>query len=225
MRKKGDSEVFQAEKHIKELIEIEDSNLLEKELCVMCNQSELREVLVNIINNALDAMPGGGSLSFHTWAEEKTVFLTISDTGIGMGKEVQRNVFDPFFTTKIGVGTGLGMSTAYGIVVRHGGEIEVESEEGKGSRFTIRLPLSKETVKPEVTFEPEQELKAEGLRMLIVDDEQKICDLLSEYFLEGGHDVKSVNKGAMAIKLLETENFDLVLSDLVMPEVTGYDII
>ena len=202
-----------------------DTDGFSKELCIMCNQSELREVLVNIINNALDAMPGGGSLSFHTWAEEKTLFVTISDTGMGMGKTVQRNVFDPFFTTKIGVGTGLGMSTAYGIVVRHGGEIEVESKEGKGSRFTIRLPLSNEIAKPEATFEPEQELKAEGLRMLIVDDEQEICDLLSEYFLEDGHNVKSVNTGDMAIKLLETESFDLVLSDLVMPEVTGYDII
>ena len=202
-----------------------DTDGFSKELCIMCNQSELREVLVNIINNALDAMPGGGSLSFHTWAEEKTLFVTISDTGMGMGKTVQRNVFDPFFTTKIGVGTGLGMSTAYGIVVRHGGEIEVESEEGKGSRFTIRLPLSNEIAKPEATFEQEQELKAEGLRMLIVDDEQEICDLLSEYFLEDGHNVKIVNTGDMAIKLLETESFDLVLSDLVMPEVTGYDII
>ena len=202
-----------------------DTDGFSKELCIMCNQSELREVLVNIINNALDAMPGGGSLSFHTWAEEKTLFVTISDTGMGMGETVQRNVFDPFFTTKIGVGTGLGMSTAYGIVVRHGGEIEVESEEGKGSRFTIRLPLSNEIAKPEATFEQEQELKAEGLRMLIVDDEQEICDLLSEYFLEDGHNVKSVNTGDMAIKLLETESFDLVLSDLVMPEVTGYDII
>ena len=202
-----------------------DTDGFSKELCIMCNQSELREVLVNIINNALDAMPGGGSLSFHTWAEEKTLFVTISDTGMGMGETVQRNVFDPFFTTKIGVGTGLGMSTAYGIVVRHGGEIEVESEEGKGSRFTIRLPLSNEIAKPEATFEQEQELKAEGLRMLIVDDEQEICDLLSEYFLEDGHNVKIVNTGDMAIKLLETESFDLVLSDLVMPEVTGYDII
>ena len=202
-----------------------DTDGFSKELCVMCNQSELREVLVNIINNALDAMPDGGSLSFHTWAEEKTVFVTISDTGIGMGKAIQRNVFDPFFTTKVGVGTGLGMSTAYGIVVRHGGEIEVESEEGKGSRFTIRLPMSKEIASPNVTFESEQELRSEGLRILIVDDEQNICDLLSEYFLEYDHDVKSVNSGATAMKLLETENFDLVLSDLVMPDVSGHDIV
>jgi DNA-binding response OmpR family regulator len=202
-----------------------DTDGFSEELCVMCNQTELREVLVNIINNALDAMPDGGSLSFHTWEKENTVFTSISDTGVGMSKDIQKNIFDPFFTTKVGVGTGLGMSTAYGIITKHGGKINAESEKGKGSRFTITLPISKETVRPEATFEPEQDITAECLRILIVDDEQKICDLLCEYFLEDGHNVKSVNSGAMAIKLLQTENFDLVLSDLVMPEVSGYDIV
>jgi signal transduction histidine kinase/DNA-binding response OmpR family regulator len=194
-------------------------------LCVMGNQSELREVLINIINNALDAMPDGGSLSYRTWGKENMVFVSISDTGTGMGKNIQEKLFDPFFTTKAGVGTGLGMSVAYGIITRHGGKIDVESEEGVGSTFTIRLPMSKETVITEDADESEQEIKAEGLRILIVDDEQKICDLLSEHFLEDGHTVKSVNSGSMAIKLLRTENFDLVLSDLVMPEVSGHDII
>ncbi len=194
-------------------------------LCVMGNQSELREVLINIINNALDAMPDGGSLSYRTWGKENMVFVSISDTGTGMKKNIQEKLFDPFFTTKTGVGTGLGMSMAYGIITRHGGKIDVESEEGVGSTFTIRLPMSKETVITEDAVESEQEIKAEGLRILIVDDEQKICDLLSEYFLEDGHTVKSVNSGSMAIKLLRTENFDLVLSDLVMPEVLGHDII
>ncbi|MGR3292556.1 MAG: PAS domain S-box protein [Candidatus Scalindua sp.] len=194
-------------------------------LCVMGKQSELREVLLNIVNNALDAMPDGGSLSFLIRGKGDTVFLSISDTGVGMSKDVQKNVFDPFFTTKVGVGTGLGMSMAYSIITRHGGNIDIESEEGKGSTFTIRLPMSEETVRPMVAFESEPQIKAEGLRILIVDDEQNICNFLSDYFIEDGHDVKSVNNGAMAIKLLETETFDLVLSDLVMPEVSGYDII
>ena len=196
-----------------------------EELFVMGDQSELREVLVNIINNALDAMPRGGSLSFHTWKKENSVFVSVSDTGMGMKKNVRKNIFDPFFTTKVGTGTGLGMSMAYGIITRHGGKIGVESEEGNGSTFTIRLPMSKKTVSPEATSGFKQEIKSEGLRILIVDDEQKICDLLSEYFTEDGHNVESVNSGALAIKLLETRNFDLVLSDLVMPEVSGSDII
>jgi PAS domain S-box-containing protein len=194
-------------------------------LCVMGNQSELREVLINIINNALDSMPDGGTLSYRTRKNENTVFVSISDTGVGMDENVQKNIFDPFFTTKVGTGTGLGMSMAYGIITRHGGKIDVESEDGNGSTFTVSLPMSEGTVRPEVTFESELEINAEGLRILIVDDEQNICNLLSEYFLDDGHNVKSVNSGAIAIKLLETENFDLVLSDLVMPEVSGYDII
>ena len=202
-----------------------DTDGFRDKLYIMCKQSELREVLLNIINNALDAMPDGGSLSFRTWGEKNTVFVSISDTGVGMDKNVQKNILDPFFTTKIGEGTGLGMSMAYGIITRHGGEIDVESEEGNGSTFTIGLPMSEETVMPEATLESEHAIKAEGLRILIVDDEQNLCDLLSECFLEDGHNVKSVCSGAMAIKLLETEYFDLVLSDLVMPEVSGYDII
>ena len=202
-----------------------NANDCSEELCVMGNQSELREVLINIINNALDAMPDGGSLTYHTWGNENTAFMSISDTGTGMKKNIQENIFDPFFTTRAGVGTGLGMSTAYGIITRHGGIIDVESEEGNGSTFTVKLPLSKEAVSPEATLEPEHEIKPDGLRILIVDDEQNICELLSEYFLEYDHDVKSVNSGATAIKLLETENYDLVLSDLVMPDVTGHDIV
>jgi len=202
-----------------------DTDCFKDVLYVMGNQSELREVLINIINNALDAMPDGGSLSFRTWEKENTAFVRISDTGVGMEKNVKKNIFDPFFTTKVGVGTGLGMSMVYGIITKHRGKIDVESEEGNGSTFTIRLPMSEETVMPEVALVSEQEIKADSLRILIVDDEQNICDLLSECFLEDGHNVKSVCSGAMAIKLLETEDFDLVLSDLVMPEVSGYDII
>ncbi len=88
---------------------------------ISCNPTEIREVFINIIMNALDAMPGGGSLSFSTRCGEGTVFVDISDTGDGMSEDVKKNIFDPFFTTKIPVGTGLGMSMAYGIITRHGG--------------------------------------------------------------------------------------------------------
>ncbi len=202
-----------------------DNDSFREILCVNGKESELREVLVNIINNALDAMPEGGSLSFRTWGKDNTAFVSISDTGAGIPDNVIENIFDPFFTTKTGVGTGLGMSTVYGIITRHSGKINVESKEGYGSTFTVSLPLTEGVIIQESTLEPEQDITKKGLRILIVDDEQRICELLSEYFLEDGHNVKSVNRGATAIKLLETESFDLVLSDLVMPEVTGYDII
>ncbi|MCP4414922.1 MAG: response regulator, partial [Gammaproteobacteria bacterium] len=107
---------------------------------IMCNPTEIREVFINIINNAFDAMSEGGSLSFSTWDRDEVVFVKITDSGDGMPEDVKKNIFDPFFTTKTPVGTGLGMSTAYGTVSRHGGRIEVESEVGKGSTFTLQFP-------------------------------------------------------------------------------------
>ena len=111
---------------------------------ILCNPTKLRLVFVNIINNALDAMPEGGTIGFCTWFSGDTVFVTISDTGEGMTEEVMKYVFDPFITTKDFLGSGLGMSTAYGIITGHGGKMEVESEIGKGSIFSIQLPVSTE---------------------------------------------------------------------------------
>lgn len=108
---------------------------------VLGKLSELREVLVNIINNALDAMHNGGNLSFRTWGDDKNVFVSISDTGKGMDEDVQKRIFDPFFSTRSPEGKGLGMSISYGTITRHGGKIDVKSEVGKGSTFTIRLPM------------------------------------------------------------------------------------
>ena len=104
--------------------------------------SELREVVVNLIRNAMDAMPSGGFLTVHCQIQDRTACLKVLDTGVGMQESVQRRLFEPFFTTKIGLGTGLGLAIAWGIVERHHGKIEVESEIGKGSSFTIWLPLA-----------------------------------------------------------------------------------
>ena len=142
-----------------------------------------------------------------------------------MSKDVQQKIFDPFFSTKQFEGTGLGLSASYGIVTKHGGRIDVESQVGKGSTFTICLPMTTEGVRKVVATEPVPKIMAENLRILIVDDEKNICDVLSDFFIKEGHNVKSVYNGANAIKLLNTDVFDLVLSDLIMPEVTGYDVI
>jgi PAS domain S-box-containing protein len=108
---------------------------------VLGKPSEVREALVNIINNALDAMRNGGRLSFRTWKNDKSVFVSISDTGEGMDEDVQKRIFDPFFSTRSPEGKGLGLSISYGIITRHGGRIDVESKVGKGSTFTIGLPM------------------------------------------------------------------------------------
>jgi two-component system cell cycle sensor histidine kinase/response regulator CckA len=191
----------------------------------LCNSTEIREVLINIINNALDAMPDGGRISFSTWNTPDKVYVAISDTGCGMSEDIMKNVFDPFFTTKIAVGTGLGMSVAYGILTRHCGKINVESEVGKGSTFTLELPVTRNTVIPITSSGNEPDTKSKDLSILVVDDEVNICELLDAYLSNGGHRVKTVDNGVDAIDITMREKFDLVLCDMAMPHVSGYDVI
>ena len=112
------------------------------------DMAELRQVLTSIALNALDAMPEGGNLTFRTGRERGRVFCQVADTGIGMTEQVRLHIFDPFFTTKREKGKGFGLSGAYSIVDRHGGEITVQSEPGKGAVFTVWLPLVSEAAEP-----------------------------------------------------------------------------
>ncbi len=192
---------------------------------IMCNSSELREVFINIIYNALDAMPDGGTLSFSTWSGGNTVFVSISDTGDGMSEETKKYIFDPFYTTKMAVGTRFGLSLSYGIITRHGGKIEVESEVGKGAKFTLQFPTTNERSSLITTHEPEQELSEKNLRVLVVNDEDVLCIVLDQFFSRYGNKVKTVNNGAGAIDIVNAEDFDLVLCDLAMSDISGYDVI
>ena len=192
---------------------------------VFCNPTELREVFINMINNAMDAMPDGGSISFSTKSDKNTIFVSVSDTGKGMSEEVKGKIFEPFFTTRRPHGTGLGMSVSYSVIKNHFGRIEVESEEGKGTTFNISFPIRKEAIKREVSTEPVRERKTKKLHILVVDDEEAICVNLDALLSREGHAVKTVNSGAEALELAGKEDFDLVLCDLAMPEITGYDVI
>ncbi len=189
------------------------------------NPSELREVLINIINNALHVMPEGGTILFCTWSNDNNVYVSISDAGTGMTEEVKEKIFDPFFTTKRAEGSGLGMSVSYGIIKSHGGNIEVESEEGKGCTFTLTFPIDMETRQSKVSPELTHKIKLGKLRILVIDDEEEICSILEKFFSRNGHKVKSFINCAEAIKILKSEEFDLVLCDLVMPDLTGHDVI
>src|SRR5262249_51619395 len=110
---------------------------------VMGDDSELREVLVNMVFNAIDAMPEGGTLSLISRTVGESVIVQVVDTGVGMYPEGRSKIFDPFFTTKGKAGLGLGLAVSFGIIRRHGGTIEVESQYGKGSEFRITLPIAK----------------------------------------------------------------------------------
>ena len=197
-----------------------------KELpAVFGNPSEIKEALVSIINNALDAMPDGGRLSFSTWSRGKTVFVSISDTGKGMTDVANDRIFDPFFTTRSPEGAGLGMSIAHSLTIRNGGRISVESEPGKGTTVTLRLGMTKEIDNPEILSESMQETKAGRGRILVLEDDQTVCMFLDKVLSGEGYIVKTANNGVDAMKLLENETFDLMLSDSAMPKIKVFDLI
>lgn len=191
----------------------------------LCSPTELRGVFTNIINNAMDAMPDGGRLTFCTSSDEDTIFISISDTGIGMSEAVKERIFDPFFTTRRPQGTGLGMSVSYGVIKRHGGEIELESEEGKGTTFNLRIPIKKDTVQKAIPLEPAHKVAKKNLHVLVIDDNEDVRVIVDNILSDSGHTVKTVDNGMEAIELAEKEDFDLVLCDLLMPEVHGYEVI
>ena len=112
---------------------------------IECYPGKLNQVFMNLIGNAIQAIEGKGEIHIRTWSEKENIFISIRDSGKGMSSEVQQRIFEPFYTTKdVGKGTGLGLSISFGIIENHGGEIKVESEEGKGSEFVIRLPILRE---------------------------------------------------------------------------------
>ncbi len=191
---------------------------------IMGNPSEVREVLTNIIFNAVDAMPKGGELTITTQPQaEDWVEVRIADTGIGMTEEVKKRVFDPFFTTKGVTNSGLGMSVSYGIIRRHGGEILIESESGKGTTFIIHLPTGFGEEEP---FSKEIPAPKESrcARILVIDDEDSVRDILSRMLRTKGHQVVVAPDGEEGIERFRSEPFDLVLTDLGMPKLSGWDV-
>ncbi|MCF6147646.1 MAG: PAS domain S-box protein [Candidatus Kuenenia sp.] len=187
------------------------------------NPSELREVVMNIVNNALDAMPKGGTLCILTWEDEDTIYLSISDTGTGMSEDVKLKIFDPFFTNKKR-GTGLGLSVAYGIIKRHGGRINVSSTVGMGSTFLLSFPSSKDDCEEETVEKTEGKKGMRGNKILVVEDEVVIGKVLYNFLSEEGYAVEHIDDGKEALDRLKVEKYDLVLCDLGMPEVSGWDI-
>ncbi|HKZ04317.1 MAG TPA: GAF domain-containing protein [Methylomirabilota bacterium] len=184
--------------------------------------SELREALINLILNAVDAMPDGGTLAFATVFDTERVELTVADTGSGMPEHVRQRIFDPFFTTKGPQGTGLGLSMTYGILSRHGAQISVESEEGKGTRFRLTFPR---TTLAESAASPAAAPPAAALlRCLVVDDEQAVGEVLGDIIESAGHRAVVVEGGAAALARFRSEPFDAVFTDLAMPGMSGWEL-
>ena len=191
-----------------------------KPVMALGDSSELREVVLNFIFNAVDAMPQGGTIKIGTRAEGKTALFWVADSGTGMTPEVVARIFEPFYSTKGDQGTGLGLSASHGIIENLGGDINVTSEPGKGTRFDVTLPLHEAVSVPlTVAAEPAKEIKA--ARVLVVEDEEKVRLLLNEAFRTEGHQVTEASTGAEALKQLDAAEFDLMICDLGLPELSG----
>lgn len=184
---------------------------------------EIREVLANILLNAVQSMREGGTLRVSTGRSGADVWLRVADTGTGMTEEVRKRVFDPFFTTKGVEGTGLGMSVVYGIVKRHGGSISIESEPGRGTGVTIFLPAAdgESPERQETRKEPE---KAQPASILVIDDEEQFTQVFAEMLSECGHAVAWARSWNEASDKMRDKDFDLVFTDLGMPEVSGWQV-
>jgi CheY-like chemotaxis protein len=195
---------------------------LASELLCAGDATELREVFINLILNAIDAMPQGGELSITTRFEDDCCVIRIKDTGEGMPEEVRSRIFDPFFTTKGVDGNGLGLSVSYGIVTRHNGRIEVESTPGFGTIFTIILPIVHEL--PELETIAPQNSTVSPARILVVDDESTVREILAEILESQGHTVMIADGGRRALNLLSENEFDIIFTDLGMPEMNGWEV-
>ena len=190
---------------------------------------DLQQLLLNLLINAEHALTsesGRRAITVRTHAEDETVRLECEDTGHGIPADIKHRVFDPFFTTKPeGVGTGLGLSICYGIVRDHGGRISVESEPGKGAAFTVILPRDPRTPnRPEQ--QPPRPTPARGsLTVLLVDDEPGLRKAVARYLNRKGIQVRAVAEGGEALKLVRTEDFDVIVSDIRMPGVGGRELL
>ncbi|MDD5122540.1 MAG: PAS domain S-box protein [Dehalococcoidales bacterium] len=198
---------------------------------VYADASQLQQIFMNFIVNAEQAMKkfrNRGELTITTGCDEEFVYISFKDNGPGMSEEVISRIYDPFFTTKDpGEGTGLGIPLANAIVLDHGGSINIESEPGKGSRFTVRLPLPKmseqsqasqktTSIQPYLTDKP-------GLKVLVVDDEPSIRVLLSKSLGKAGHIVTEALSATSGLKLILDNSYDVILVDIRMPEMSGIE--
>lgn len=191
---------------------------------VLGDPAELREMLTNLIFNAVDALPHGGRIGIRTYLETsgngggERVCLDVSDDGTGMDETVRRRCLEPFFTTKGDKGTGLGLSGVYGIVQRHGGALDIDSTPGRGTTFRIVLPA--DVPAAEATGDEASQV-SRTLRILIVDDQRIVCDLLREQLQHDGHVVQTANSGSEGLKKFLAETFDLLITDQAMPGMNG----
>ncbi|HZJ17426.1 MAG TPA: response regulator [Chthoniobacteraceae bacterium] len=200
-------------------VQIEVQMDLQAEALVLGSAAELREVLTNLVFNAVDAMPSGGWIYLASMSSGENVTISVTDTGTGMSAEDRARCLEPFFTTKGERGTGLGLSVVYGIIQRHSGIIDIASELGRGTTFTITLPVTASTLKESTANTDEAAVRP--LRVLVADDQDVICELIAEYLRAEGHEVEVAFDGSDALAKFDPARFDLVVTDQSMPGMSG----
>lgn len=190
-----------------------------KDCLVKGKENELFEVIVNLIKNATEALPLGGVIQIGTSVKDDEVVLVVRDNGTGIEQQNLGRIFEPFWTTKGTEGTGMGLSSSFGIVKRHGGEISVESEVGTGTTFTVTLPHARKKISGSEVASGSEVLP--NLRILVVDDIESVAAMLADGLRKLDQTVVTVLSGQDAITLFKKSYVDAVICDLAMPEING----
>jgi signal transduction histidine kinase/CheY-like chemotaxis protein len=187
---------------------------------VMGDARGLRESFVNLILNAIDAMPKGGVLTFAIRQRGEDTVAEVRDTGVGMSTELRAKCLEPFFTTKEARGTGLGLAMVHGIVSRHGGSIEIESAEGRGTTFRVRLPSTESRIESK-PGDAEGTGETAALRILLAEDDSAIREYLIVRLRMEGHDVDTAQDGLEGWERYQRDRYDMVITDYSMPRLNG----
>ncbi|MBI4641121.1 MAG: response regulator [Candidatus Tectomicrobia bacterium] len=191
-------------------------------------ESEIREALVNLVFNAVDAMPHDGVITLRTRTTAENIVVEVADTGTGMDEETRQHCLEPFYSTKGELGTGLGLAVVFGVMQRHGGNIEIESNVGQGTRVRLKLPL-RQAAEAGAIVSPKASALLPPLRILYIDDEPSLRESMKETLQNDGHTVTVADGGQAGVDTFVAakargEPFDLVITDLGMPHMDGREV-
>ncbi len=187
------------------------------------DETDLRQVIVSLIMNSIEAVPDGGNITVSTATEGSSIVLKVTDDGVGMSDDVRRRCLEPFYTTKQQGATGMGLAVVSNVVRRHEGTVNIESERCKGTTMTIRLPVGK--ARQQEKAAPVNLKLAGSLKILVIDDEFTARELVARMLREDGHSVKTADGGQSALTEVRSSEFDVIIADQAMPDISGVDLV
>ena len=188
------------------------------------DRTTLRDALVNVVMNSIDALPAGGRITLSASADKDQMLIKVTDNGMGMETYAREHCLEPFFTTKGAEATGMGLAIAYGTVRRHSGTIEIESTPKHGSTVSIRIPLDIRDEENGPFREPGTIPSLEPLKIILVDDDVKARQALEAILKAGGHTVTVAETGKAGIATAESGDFDVIMTDRAMPDMSGDEV-